>query len=273
MSLTRLSEHMADLATQVFNMSVFEAIISGIVQGVTEFLPISSSGHLVLLHNFFGLSEPGIFFDICLHLGTLGAVILYFRKELVLIFRERNLFMISCLVIGTIPAVIAAFLFKEHIEVFFVKPRMVALMFIGTALVLFGGQYCLQNQNKKRKVTRYSSFLIGLAQAAALLPGVSRSGTTISAGLALGVEPERAFRFSFLLAIPVIAGAACYEVFKINSAEILTSDILGYAVGTITAFLVGLMALPLLLKIIRRRLLYVFGVYCLLLGMTLIFWM
>ncbi len=261
---------MAGLATQVFNMSIFEAIISGIVQGVTEFLPISSSGHLVLLHGFLGLSEPGIFFDICLHVGTLGAVILYFRKDLFLIIRERDLFMISCLVIGTIPAVIAAFLFKGHIELFFASPRMVAFMFIVTALVLFGGQYSFRARDRKREVSRGGSFLIGLAQAAALLPGVSRSGTTISAGLALGWDPARAFRFSFLLAIPAIIGAACSETLNVKPGDILASDIPGYAVGTITAFLVGLMALPLLLKIIRSRRLYVFGVYCLLLGVSLL---
>jgi len=253
-------------------MTIFEAIISGMMQGVTEFLPISSSGHLVLLHNFLGLSKPSIFFDICLHVGTLGAVMIYFRKEIFLIIRERNFFMISCLVIGTIPAIITAFLFKEHIELFFVRPRMVAVMFIVTALVLFGGQYCLRTRDKKRKVSRRGAFLIGLAQAVAILPGVSRSGTTISAALALGVEQETAFRFSFLLAIPAIMGAACYQALNIGPSDISMAEIPEYAVGTIVAFLVGLLALPLLLKVIRSRRLYVFGVYCLLLGVTLLFW-
>ncbi|MBU0570844.1 MAG: undecaprenyl-diphosphate phosphatase [Candidatus Omnitrophica bacterium] len=253
-------------------MTIFEAIISGIVQGVTEFLPISSSGHLVLLHHFLGLSKPSIFFDICLHVGTLGAVMIYFRKEIFLIIRERDLFMISCLVIGTIPAIIAAFLFKEHIELLFARPRVVAVMFIVTALVLFGGQYCLRTRNKKLKVKRGGSFFVGLAQAVALLPGVSRSGTTISAALALGVEPETAFRFSFLLAIPAIIGAACYQALNIGPSDILPAEIPEYAAGTIAAFFVGLMVLPFLLKVIRSRRLYVFGVYCLLSGVSLLLW-
>ena len=252
-------------------MTLIQAIISGVVQGITEFLPVSSSGHLVLLHRYFNLVDSGAFFDICLHVGTLAAVIVYFRKDIFLIIRERKYLWLSCITVGTVPAVGAALLFEKNVESFFSDPRKVVFMFFITALALFAGQLAI-NRNYRRAtegkdMNLYSSLFVGLAQALALLPGVSRSGMTISAGLIHGMKKETAFRFSFLLSIPVIAGAMIYKMFE-NAAtnETLIENSFIYASGMITAFLVGLASLPLLLKTVKEGKLYIFGLYCLVLG-------
>jgi len=254
-------------------MTLVEAIISGAVQGITEFLPVSSSGHLVLLHRYFDLSEPGIFFDICLHVGTLAAVLLYFSREILSIIRERKTFWVLCIAVGTIPAVVAAFFFEGMISSFFMDPKKVAFMLIVTGLVLFAGQFGLwAERSEKRDLTVLDSLLIGIAQAFALLPGISRSGATISTGLVRGMKAETAFSFSFLLAIPAIIGAVLYKgMKKIAEGAALVDDPVNYIAGMITAFVVGLMCLPLLLKVVRTKRLYIFGIYCLVLGIGAIF--
>jgi len=254
-------------------MTLMEAIISGVVQGVTEFLPISSSGHLVLLHRYFNLTEPGLFFDICLHAGTLAAILVYFRKDILSIFRERKTVWIYGIVIGTVPAVAAALLFEDKITSFFGDPGKVAYMFIATAFVLFIGQFFLRAGGQRAKpLALPDAFLVGVAQAFALLPGISRSGTTISAGLLRGLKAETAFRFSFLLSIPAVAGAVLYKGLKraLDGAP-FSDDPVNYVAGTVVAFLVGLASLPLLLKVMRGRRLYLFGLYCLVLGVSGIF--
>ncbi|MCK4852371.1 MAG: undecaprenyl-diphosphate phosphatase [Candidatus Omnitrophica bacterium] len=254
-------------------MSMAEAIISGVVQGITEFLPISSSGHLALLHGFFHLSEPDLFFDICLHAGTLAAVIVYFGRDMISIIRERKIFLVSCIAAATVPAVVAALFFEERITLFFADPRKVAFMFIVTGLALFAGQFGLRPGTRQRRdPTLTDSLFIGIAQAFALLPGISRSGVTISTGLVRGVRKEAAFSFSFLLSIPAIVGAVLYKgVGRIRGGAVLTDAPANYIAGMAAAFIVGILSLPLLLKVIRTKRLYVFGIYCLLLGLSGIF--
>ncbi len=254
-------------------MTLVEAIISGTVQGITEFLPISSSGHLVLLHRYLNISESGIFFDICLHVGTLAAVLLYFSKEILAIIRERNTFRVLCIAVATIPAIVAAFFFEGMISSFFMDPKKVALMLIVTGFVLFAGQFGLRaGRSEKKDLTVLDSLLIGIAQAFSLLPGLSRSGATISTGLVRGMKAETAFTFSFLLAIPAIIGAVLYNgMKKISRDAVLVDDPVNYIAGMVTAFVVGLICLPLLLKVVKRKRLYIFGIYCLVLGIGGIF--
>jgi len=192
---------------------------------VTEFLPISSSGHLVLAHKFFNITEPVIFFDICLHVATLGAVLLYFRKDIVSLVREKNLKWLFFLAIATVPAVLAALLFEDQISGFFDSAKKVAYMLIVTGVVLFLGQLSLKKAEEKGTgPTFFKSIFVGISQAFALLPGISRSGITISSGLFGGMKKEEAFRFSFLLSVPAILGALGYKIFTGEAATELSGS-------------------------------------------------
>jgi len=249
-------------------MSGAQAVLSGVVQGLTEFLPVSSSGHLVLLHKFFGFRESEMFFDVCLHAATLAAVLLYFRKDISRIIREKNIKLAAYMMLATVPAVIAALVFEDKIELFFADYRKSACMLIVTGLVLFAGQFFLRkNENEKKPVSFGTSLFVGFAQIFALFPGISRSGVTISAGLAGGVDRKEAFRFSFLISIPIVAGAVIYKVLKPGALDIVTSEMwIGYAVGMLAAFFTGLLGLHLVWKFLKSGKLFVFGVYCVLLG-------
>ena len=255
-------------------MTIIESLISGMVQGLTEFLPVSSSGHLVLVHSFFGFKEPGIFFDICLHAATLGAVLVYFGKDIISLIRERKVAWILYLGIGTVPAVIAALFFEKEISAFFTSPVQVAFMLIVTGLVLFAGHaFLIRESGEKKGPTFLSSILVGVAQAFALIPGISRSGMTISSALAVKMKPEEAFRFSFLLSVPAIMGAVLYKVITVDAGAALSGNILNYALGMLAAFLTGLIGLRFLWKVIRAQKLYVFGFYCITVGLAGIFFL
>lgn len=251
-------------------MTVLHAIVSGIVQGLTEFLPVSSSGHLVLLHKFFGFAESDMLFDVCLHAATLAAVILYFRGDITRIIREKNIKLIAYISVATVPAVIAALAFENKIELFFADYRKSAYMLIVTGLVLFAGQLFLRkNENKEKPVSLNTSLFVGIAQVFALLPGISRSGVTISAGLADGVNRKEAFRFSFLISIPIVAGAVLYKILKPGALDLVTSEVwIKYAFGMLAAFFTGLLGLHLVWKLLKTGKLYVFGVYCILLAVA-----
>ena len=255
-------------------MTITEALISGVVQGLTEFLPVSSSGHLVLVHRFFGFTEPSIFFDICLHVATLAAVILYFGRDIVTLIREKNLGWLFYIAIGTVPAVLAALFFDKKISTFFVDSGKVALMLILTGLALFAGQFALWRERRPgRGPTLLTSLLVGIAQAFALLPGISRSGVTISTGLVSGIKAEEAFRFSFLLSVPVIIGAAIYKALTLDITSIVSGNLVSYAAGMGVAFIIGLLSLRLLWWVIKENRLFIFGIYCLLLGaIGIFFW-
>ena len=255
-------------------MSIFEAIISGLVQGLTEFLPISSSGHLAIIHSFFGVGVSYVFFDICLHLATLMVVVFYFRKDIADIYRRRESIWILYLILGTVPAVLAALLFEKKILLFFQDPRLVFLMLMATGVVLFAGQIVLRMKKAPgggpdlRKAV-----LVGLAQACALIPGISRSGTTISAGIASGMKSEEAFRFAFLLAIPAISGAILYKLVSLEQGEIIVMGGINFLIGMTCSFAAGLASLYVLKRVIIARKLYLFGAYCLIAGAAgMMFW-
>lgn len=255
-------------------MTITEALTSGIVQGLTEFLPVSSSGHLVFLHSFFGFKEPNIFFDICLHAGTLTAVVIYFLRDIVDLIRQKNINWLICIIIGSIPAVAAALLFENRIEAFFTDPAKVSGMLIATGFVLFAGQLAMKKRGLSggSEPAPGSALAVGAAQAFALLPGISRSGMTISLGLVAGIKTEDAYRFSFLLSIPVIAGALLYKVIGTDVVSVVKGDLLAYVAGTVTAFLVGWASLFVLWKAVKGKRLYLFGIYCLLAGSAGLFW-
>ncbi len=249
-------------------MTLIEALISGIVQGFTEFLPISSSGHLVFVHAIFGSKDPSMFFDICLHAATLIAVLVFFRKDILDLIRDRNVKWLSYISVATIPAVIVGVLLEDRIELFFQDPRKVCCMLIITAILLFVGQFALARGKNEGRLSMGRSILVGIAQSIALIPGVSRSGATISAGIAGGLKAEEAFRFSFLLSVPIIIAAVIYKTVTMDAAEASSIDLTVYLVGMSGAFLTGLGALSILKKVIAAKKLYFFGIYCLLLGLA-----
>ncbi len=246
-------------------MSYLEAIISGIVQGITEFLPISSSGHLVILHHFFGFKEPQLLFDLFLHMGTLFAVVVYFWRDIIkLITMQRKLLLL--IIIGTIPTVLIGYYFKDTLESFFTDIKLVGIMLIVTALFLFIADWAGRRKYVAAPMsglTWFKSLIIGIVQGIAIIPGISRSGSTISSAILLKVDKAQAIRYSFLLSIPVIIGAL---VLKLASAAGGASITINMLIGAFFAFIFGLGAIYLLIKCVVNSNLKFFGFYCIVAG-------
>lgn len=258
-------------------MGLFQAILLGLLQGATEFLPISSSGHLVLAERLLNVGTDDIIFDVFVHLGTFVAVVVYFRREIrdiivglwKWLLRKDNpnreeASLGGYIAIGTIPAVIVGAAFKGHIEAAFQSPVFASAMLLCTGLILLSTRLAM---SKERKVRSRSSFIIGCAQAIAMLPGISRSGTTISAGLFLGISKEKAATFSFLLALPAIFGATLIELKEALDTGVGAFMLLKYLLGTIAAALFGYLCIALLLEVIRKGKFDYFGYYCLAIGL------
>ena len=254
-------------------MRVTEAVILGAIQGITEFLPVSSSGHLVLLQKLFGISEPALLFDTMLHVGTLAAVFAVLWQDILAILRRIIQPMTAFLVLATIPTVIAALLFKGRIEAAFSSGAILGFAFLFTALSLLVSEYLSCRGGPARPAGRTAmtwpdALVIGLCQAVALVPGVSRSGLTFSGGLSLGLDRELTARFSFLLSIPAILGALTLQVKDL--AEGGADGGVGVApliAGTLTAAFVGFFAVRFMLKIVKERSLKWFAAYVAALGM------
>jgi undecaprenyl-diphosphatase len=254
-------------------MSLIEAIALGAIQGITEFLPVSSSGHLVLLQKILGISEPVLLFDTMVHVGTLAAVFVVLRRDILAILRRIIQPMTGFLVLATIPAVIAALLLKDHIEAAFSSGASLGFAFLFTALALLVSESLSRRGGGPLKpanrtvMTWADALIIGLCQAAAIVPGVSRSGLTLSGGLSRKLDRDLTARFSFLLSIPAILGALALQVKDLaeggQAGGIGAAPI---AAGTLTAALVGFFAVKFMLKIVRERSLRGFAVYVALLG-------
>jgi len=245
---------------------MLNAILWGVIQGLTEFLPISSSGHLVLIPALLGRDGPDLATSAMLHLGTLAAVLVYFRKDLVEMarFDRAGRRMITIIVIGTIPAVILGLAFESKLDELTERPSVVAAMLILTGLILLATMLLRPGDRTTEELTPTDAGLIGLAQSFALIPGVSRSGMTISAGLVRGMQRVEAARFAFLLGIPVIAGAGLLSVARAVSdgSGITVATVVGMVVAAIT----GYWAIAFLLRVITRAGLAPFGIYCIAFG-------
>lgn len=257
-------------------MSILEAIVLGIVQGLTEFLPISSTAHLRVVPALLGWEDPGAAFTAITQLGTMAAVLIYFRSELWNIARgllaglgdptkrDNQDFRLGCyIILGTIPIAVFGLLFSDVIE-----GSARSLYVIGTTLILLGLLLLLSEKVGMRRRDLSSlrlrdAVIIGFAQAAALIPGVSRSGATITAGLFLNFEREDAARYSFLLSVPAIVLAGLYSLRKVGDGAI---DVVPTIVATVLAFLVGWLAIAGLLKFLARYSTLVFVVYRVVLG-------
>lgn len=243
-------------------MNLFQAAILGIVQGLTEFLPISSSGHLVIVEQFFGLRATSLHFEIAIHFATLLAVIVFFFSEIKrLKFQDY-----VTLAIGTVPAVLVGVLLKDLIEAAFSSLLEVAFEFMITGLTVLFAQKKLTEQEPNsglKKISQKHSFLIGIAQAVAIFPAISRSGATVATALQLNVDRETAFKFSFLLSIPAILGATVLSLAEIAREGFPQSESIdAYIVGAILAFIFGFVSLLWFRKIIQSMKLQYFGYYC-----------
>ena len=235
------------------------SILLGIVQGLTEFLPISSSAHLILIPRYFGWEDPGLAFDVALHLGTLAGVVIYFWKDLWNLaqglLQPRNPEMgseratVKYLVLATVPGAIAGFLLEHKAETLFRSPTLVAVDLIVLGLLLGIADWWRAGKRTIKDLTVLSAIGIGLAQSLALLPGVSRSGITITVALALGLERREAARFSFLMSVPIIAGAGLLKFKQI----LLSPDHLALAAGFMASALAGLLAISILMRYVQNH--------------------
>ncbi|MCX5709709.1 MAG: undecaprenyl-diphosphate phosphatase [Candidatus Omnitrophica bacterium] len=245
---------------------MLKLIILGIVQGLTEFLPVSSSGHLVVLERLFGLSQEAIAITVILHLGTCLSLLVFFFKDILKLLRSLKL--ITLVIIVTAITGVIGLSGKDFFEALFSSPRAVAFGWLITAAILFAAQRFMDA--KREDLNFKDASFLGLAQGLAIIPGVSRSGMTVSSLLFRKIDRNIAFRFSFLASIPAIFAAAILEARKIDFS--LKLNPLELALGAVVSFLVGLLALRLLQQVLKKAKLYYFGYYCAIIAvLTLIF--
>jgi undecaprenyl-diphosphatase len=263
-----------------------QALLLGILQGLTEFLPISSSAHLILAPRFFGWENSlldSLTFDVALHAGTLLALLGYFwrdwmelirgffgilRKGRPADFRER---LILYIILGTIPAALAGFFLEKTVETSFRNPGVILLPLVAVSLLMIFAEARARSSQSLEKLNLPDALTIGIAQAIALVPGVSRSGITITTGLLRGYEREAATRFSFLLSTPVIAGAAILHLRHLFSGE--APDWSLFAVGFASSAAVGYLAIAFLLRYLRSHTLNLFAAYRLVLAAIIVIWL
>jgi len=236
-------------------MEIIKGFLMGALQGLTEFLPVSSSGHLVLLKSLIHLKEQGIAWEVILHLSTLFAILVYYRNRIIDYLKWRNLLL---LIIGTIPAGIIGILFKSRIESMFTSLLPVSIAFLITAGYLY---ITKKQKGRNENITPLFAFIIGIGQSIAIIPGISRSGFTITTALLLGIKNDKAVEFSFMLSIPAILGAFVLES---RGLTIPKSIIPSLSVGAISAFLFGLFAIVSVVKSLAKKSFYKFSYYLIL---------
>jgi undecaprenyl-diphosphatase len=266
-------------------VSLIEAVVLGAVQGLTEFIPISSSGHLVITPALFGWDHPDLSFDVLLHTASLLALLVYFSGDLVDL--TRGFFrgdadarrMVWLLAIGTVPAVIAGVAFGDYFEDAFKDAEAAALQLLITAAILVAAEQSLRwherrnaetgtPQRRMNDMNTVDATAVGIAQAIAIIPGISRSGATIGAGLGLGIGRDDSARFSFLLAIPALFGASLLEVPELIEGGMgLAAGVGGFAASLVTSYA----AIAGLIRYLRTRTLYPFAAYCVVAGIVFYF--
>jgi len=240
-------------------MTFLQSIILSFVQGITEFLPISSDGHLNLFQYFFRLT-PSLTFDIFLHAATFLSVLFFFRNQLKYFFSN-----LKYIIVGSIPAVLVGFFLKDQMTSLFSNPKYLPFFFLITGVLVLSTKFI---KKQKKELTYLSAFIIGIFQAIAILPGVSRSGLTIFSGLLFGLSAINAFNFSFCLFIPASLGAIILETKDILNQSIISTNNM---VAFVLTFLVGLIALSFLKKIITNQKFWIFGTYVIALALVLFF--
>jgi undecaprenyl-diphosphatase len=253
---------------------LLEAIIYGILQGLGEFLPISSTAHITLAPWFFGWKDPGLAFDIALHLGTLAAVIIFFWKDWINLIRagltdvkspEGKLFWY--IVLACVPGGVLGLIFEEHVETTFRNPLLIGIMLAVMGIVIYVADRFSRSEVELMDIGPKRSFLIGVSQALAMIPGVSRSGITMAAGRAMKIKREDAARFTFLLSTPFIFLSGVYKAKDLINVPV---DAFPFMVAILTSAVVGLFSIKFLLEYLRRKGFGIFAVYRLVLGAIVI---
>jgi undecaprenyl-diphosphatase len=260
-------------------MNFLHALILGLIQGLTEFLPVSSSGHLALAEKLFGLSGDNLRFEVFVHLGTLLAVLVFFRNKVWKLarsvlkgriyyqkgwrFSDDNLRISLLLILATIPAAFIGYKFDDAIEQAFASPAAVSAFLIVTGAILFVTRFVKKHD---AKVNWWRALVVGLAQAAAILPGISRSGSTICAGIFCRLEQEKAAEFSFLLSIPIILGAGVVKLKDMLEAGVPAGEWAAIFAGAAVAAVSGYFAIAFLLKVLKKGKLEYFAYYCWVVG-------
>jgi len=243
-------------------MNIIYAAFLGLVQGLTEFLPVSSSGHLVLAQSLIpGFTQPGVLFDVVLHFGTTFAVLYYFARRILSLDRKY----LTLLAVGTIPAALVGYFFQKSLEGMFGNVSWVAIELIITGILNLAID---KLPSGEKGISIKNSFLVGVAQAVAIIPGISRSGATIFTGVSLGVSKRQAAEFSFLLSVPAILGANLLQIITHGFDNGIPAA--SYLVGLIVSFLVGLISIKLVFKFLQEGKFKIFGIYSILLGVLVL---
>ena len=268
-------------------MDIIQAIIIGLVQGLTEFLPVSSSAHLIFAQQALGVADVGLAFDVLLHVGTLVAVIVYFFNDIVNMIKGFLLSLVDLkngnfmgelkkdpykklawlTILATIPIGIVGVLFNDIVESMFMGLTVPAFLLLITGCLLYVSQRMNTGRIDVRNITLKEALIMGCGQALAILPGLSRSGTTIAAGLFAGLDKEFAAKFSFILSIPAILGAAVFQLKDLSGGSV---EIGACIAGFIVAVISGYLAISVLLKIVREKSLDIFAYYCWIVGIIVL---
>lgn len=258
-------------------MSWWEALVLGIVQGATEFLPVSSSGHLVVAQELLGIAVRGVLFEVTVHLATLVSILLVYRERVggllagVLRRDQASMRYAALLVVATVPAAVVGLAFEDALEGLFENPLVPAVAFLVTGVILWSSRTALR-KDPEGAPGWGDAIWIGLAQAFALVPGISRSGATVVMALWLGIEAREAAAFSFLMAVPAIAGAAVLQLPGLSGGELEVTPV-ALLVGGIAAAVTGVLAIRAFVALLRRRSFHAFAVYVWLLGATFLAWL
>ena len=268
-----------------WGMELYQGLVLGVLQGLTEFLPVSSSGHLVLGQNFFGISEPALSFDVSVHIGTLVAVLVVFFEQIKAIFvslgrlirsagsmdkikqavqEDGDVRLAALIIVGSIPTAIIGLILRNYVDLLFSSLVIVGSMLLVTGTFLWFTRLTPSGGKKVKEIRFRTAFFIGTCQGIAVIPGISRSGATIAAGLFSGVERETAARYSFLLSMPAIVGAELLMLKDSFATGIGFNFITLFS--TLVAFIVGTLALVVLMRIVKKGRLHLFAPYCWALG-------
>lgn len=280
-------------------MSLFEAIVMGLIQGLTEFLPVSSSGHLAIFKQFSDIKEPGMFFDILLHIGTLIAVFVVYYKDIwkmivegcciirdawlnvVLFFKNigkeekteyhhvvNNSYrkFVMLVIVSTIPTAIIGYAAKDLVEMAGQLIIVPGICLIVTAILLFIADRVPDGGKVPKNITYTNAFIVGICQGIATLPGLSRSGTTITACLLNGYNRKFAVKYSFIMSIPAILGALVLDIKDVDFSKIGSSEVLNYAAGMAVAAVVGYICIKTMLVVVKNKKFTIFSIYCLIMG-------
>lgn len=268
-------------------MNMLQAVLMGLLQGLTEFLPVSSSGHLVIGGKLLNIEQSGILLDVCLHFGTLVAVCIFFWPQIrdilttlgavllrkktkdhkVLRQRRKNLMLLLCIIVSCIPTAIIGLVLEHYSDVLFNSVKLVGALLLVTGIILWLAPRRHKTPDTAQAVNPKKALIIGLVQGLAVLPGISRSGSTIAASLFLGLSREEAARFSFLISVPAILGATLLEMLKLRGDTIAT-ELLPAMVGAVVAGVSGYFALRFFIKLLNKGKLYYFSIYCWILGLA-----